>query len=505
MSLKYLFCITLLCLSALLPAQQWQWLSRINYGYVSNNHSALAPNGKLYIAIGTAMHEVSTSGATLAVGNYSGSGLLVQALKINSKGNLVVGGYAFGSFTLAGQQWSNTGGGNDIFIAELTPQYQQVWSHVIGGQSHEKLNDLGIDKNDSIYFTGQGSGTFNFMGKQLNGRLGSSYVAKLNPAGNLAWVYADSSDNSLSEGKRISVNENGESLTSIDSKNGSYFYLHNAQFFPASSGPYYYGDYFALLVKSNGSLIKARSDQKPKWSEFSFAGLSSSYWYRLEDVRFGGDSYSEVQEYDFTGDTTGGYSGSVLDPDDNYTQLIGIVDNKAYFLCSYSYFDQTGKHFEHNISIFEQHQMKNLIQFSGTVYDCHLQKRNDNTFILDGIFSGRLKLGSLSMTTPSVGVSFSDTVYANHTFIAAFNLDGGTGITELSQTEVRAYPNPSKEKLCVTGCELGASVFAYNAIGQKIRCSVSENKIDVTELSAGVYFIELKSGQKMTGIKFIRE
>ena len=72
----------------------------------------------------------------------------------------------------------------------------------------------------------------------------------------------------------------------------------------------------------------------------------------------------------------------------------------------------------------------------------------------------------------------------------------------------KIYPNPTNGELTITNYELGiTNVEVYDVYGRNITCNVShvtchENKVDVSHLSAGIYFIKI--GNEFIG-KFIKE
>jgi len=62
----------------------------------------------------------------------------------------------------------------------------------------------------------------------------------------------------------------------------------------------------------------------------------------------------------------------------------------------------------------------------------------------------------------------------------------------------RIYPNPAINKLTVETPQQGGVIFIYNALGQQLQHAVLEQRIEeiaLSELSAGVYFVRVTSGQ----------
>ncbi len=67
------------------------------------------------------------------------------------------------------------------------------------------------------------------------------------------------------------------------------------------------------------------------------------------------------------------------------------------------------------------------------------------------------------------------------------------------------YPNPASELLNISGIS-GNEFEIYNVAGQKV-CSgkISDQKVDVYDLTKGVYFIQIKDKENVTRLKFIRK
>jgi hypothetical protein len=96
----------------------------------------------------------------------------------------------------------------------------------------------------------------------------------------------------------------------------------------------------------------------------------------------------------------------------------------------------------------------------------------------------------------------------------------GVGITDSEKMDVYIYPNPAKDELRITASTSSASnrslseveVEIYDVFGRK-QCfdfaqqpkGEGEIEVDVSHLSAGVYFIRLTDEQGSAVQKFIKE
>ena len=89
---------------------------------------------------------------------------------------------------------------------------------------------------------------------------------------------------------------------------------------------------------------------------------------------------------------------------------------------------------------------------------------------------------------------------------------GGTGstatIAEDEMVEVNVYPNPTVDFVTVSaGEDYVKQVSVFNANGQRINTSVAPigGKIDMTELPAGMYILEVTTTSGMAHVEVIKE
>ena len=82
----------------------------------------------------------------------------------------------------------------------------------------------------------------------------------------------------------------------------------------------------------------------------------------------------------------------------------------------------------------------------------------------------------------------------------------GVGVAEWSNT-VSVYPNPVVETLCINNAE-GSYMAIYNMKGQQVRLveHVDANTtVNVSSLSAGVYFVRITGDKRVNTVKFVKE
>ncbi len=74
------------------------------------------------------------------------------------------------------------------------------------------------------------------------------------------------------------------------------------------------------------------------------------------------------------------------------------------------------------------------------------------------------------------------------------------------KNEVTIYPNPASEILYVSGITTNANFEIYNVLGQKVEeGTVSNNKINLHNMTRGNYFLHVKDKDQSVQLKFIKK
>ena len=74
----------------------------------------------------------------------------------------------------------------------------------------------------------------------------------------------------------------------------------------------------------------------------------------------------------------------------------------------------------------------------------------------------------------------------------------------LFEVDVSVYPNPTDNYLFIEGNKNPISISIYNLLGKKVMSAKNTNRIDVKELSSGVYIIHISDGISQTNRKFVK-
>jgi hypothetical protein len=90
----------------------------------------------------------------------------------------------------------------------------------------------------------------------------------------------------------------------------------------------------------------------------------------------------------------------------------------------------------------------------------------------------------------------------NYVFEVSGFLNPYLAVNEVGKTQVSVFPNPVSNELNISSILNVEKIFIYNAAGQVIKTitEVKSNKLDVTNLSKGIYFVNtvLKNGESKT-------
>ncbi|MCF6296101.1 MAG: T9SS type A sorting domain-containing protein [Flavobacteriaceae bacterium] len=127
---------------------------------------------------------------------------------------------------------------------------------------------------------------------------------------------------------------------------------------------------------------------------------------------------------------------------------------------------------------------------------------NQTTHNLDGVYYPLLENNTTdesSVTSISLGT--------NEGIILLKSPIETLSINEVTENEINIYPNPVKDILTINNREQFIESYKiYNTIGQVVQSdsSFNENKINISQLKSGVYFLKILSNQKETTVKFIK-
>jgi hypothetical protein len=103
-------------------------------------------------------------------------------------------------------------------------------------------------------------------------------------------------------------------------------------------------------------------------------------------------------------------------------------------------------------------------------------------------------------TTNWTGIDPNSTFVENEAECAGLSIEDNTfGLG------VSVYPNPTGNYLFIEGNKNPIAISIHNLLGKKVMSAKNTNKIDVKELSSGVYIIRISDGIGQTNRKFVKK
>ena len=92
----------------------------------------------------------------------------------------------------------------------------------------------------------------------------------------------------------------------------------------------------------------------------------------------------------------------------------------------------------------------------------------------------------------------------NQIFIAQYNNSSTLDNQEFALNKISFYPNPVKETIYISNLKI-SQFEIFDLLGKLVSKGNSENQINVSFLSKGVYILKLKDGKNTINQKFVKE
>ncbi|MBK7682229.1 MAG: T9SS type A sorting domain-containing protein [Bacteroidetes bacterium] len=555
---KILMVITGLIITFNATSQTWSWSAAL--GGRSNTDGSIGMDrdatGNIYVCGdfegtrnfgGTSLTAVAFSDFYFSKYNstgthqwtiqLSGTGtttIIANGVAVDPSGNILVTGYFSYNVTIGGTTYINPGGNGDSFIAKYSPTGTLIWSKVLSGNGNEfitSIKTLGTD----IYISGGYSQALTFGTISLAAPAGGfddAFVMKLDAQGDGVW------------GVKGGGNNDDRALCLSVSNNSIYwagFCNSVASFGGVNLNPLgTLADIFICKLDGNGtqSWVKRYGgnfgqqingmSQDP-WGNpictgnfygtCSFgAGFSITENYAMFPAGNGDGFVTKLNAVDGTcswvrqikcinGDNNEVSNGAVTDPGGS-TYVTGHFNATTVFASSSN---QTGPSLVStngkDAFIAKYSQTGTLLwvqkiggssndQGKAVVYDAN------GICTVAGNFGGTLTLGTTAPITASPG--------AASVFIAKY--DGlSAGVDEPVNTlKFEAHPNPADHFITVTS-ELTEpielieiyTVTGVRVLETKLDVHTNNYQIDLSELSSGMYFLQITAGENK-GVKKIQ-
>jgi hypothetical protein len=556
---KLLLVVTSLFFTLNASSQSWSWAAAM--GGRSNVEGALAvdrdASGNVYVVgdfEGTrnfgGTNYTAAAFSDMFFSKYSSSGLHQWTIQISgsqtntiiangvvtdASGNIFITGYFSYNVTIGGNTYFNAGGNGDSFIAKFSPTGTLIWSKVLTGSGNEFISGIKTLGSD-IYICGSYSQALTYGAVTLAAPAGGyddAFIMKLDALGDGVWgLKGGGTGNVDDRALCLSVSNNGiywagfctataviggvtlpqagtladifvskvttgGTQTWVKRYGGNFGQQVNSISQDPWGNPICTGNFYATCNFGAGMLITENYAMFPAGNGDGFiCKLNSSdgtcAWVRtIRCVTGDNNEVSNGVVTDLGGSTyvTGHFNATTTfasNPNQTGSNLVATNGRDA-FLAKYS---QTG-----SLLWVQKIGGSSNDQGRSVVFDAN------GICTVAGNFGGTITLGASSITA-SPG--------ASSVFIAKYDGLSASIIEESNSLEFQAFPNPAENFINVTINEQfpidaieifslnGARVFEMNVTGTK-----NEAKVDITQLSSGVYFLQVTSGENK-GVKKIQ-
>ncbi len=555
---KILMIITGLIITFNATSQSWSWAASL--GGRSNTDGSIGMDrdatGNVYVCGdfegtrnfgGTPLTAVAFSdfyfskfnsaGAHQWTTQLSGTGtttIIANGVAVDATGNVLVTGFFSYNITIGGTTYINPGGNGDSFIAKYSATGTLIWSKVLSGNGNEFITSIKTLGND-IYISGSYSQAFTFGTVSLTAPAGGfddAFIMKLDDQGNGVWgvkgggsnddralclsvsanaIYWAGFCNSVASFGGVNLNPAGTGADVFISKlnssgvqswvkryGGPLGQQINGMSQDPWGNPICTGNFYATLNFGTGLLLTEAYAMSPAGNGDGFvAKLNGSdgtcAWARqIKCVNGDNNEVSNGAVTDPGGSTyvTGHFNGTTVFASTSAQTGPSLVstNGKDAFIAKYS---QTG-----TLLWVQKIGGSSNDQGKAVVFDAN------GICTVAGNFGGTLTLGATTPITASPG--------AASVFIAKY--DGlSAGVDEPVNTlKFEAHPNPADHYITVTSelTEPIKLIEIYTVTGVRVletKLDVHTNKydIDLSELSSGMYFLQITAGEN-SGVKKIQ-
>lgn len=423
-----------------------------------------------------------------------------KSITTDSLGNIYITGYFKGisDFDPSGTAYYLTSvGESDIYALKLNSAAEFQWAISIGSSDNDDAYAISTDYDGNFYLAGEYGGEADFdpgPGESIIIATGytDSYIAKFNAEAELIWVRSIS--NGFISASYDAVFDSEGNVYVLGTFEGNYDF---------DPGP---GTYFMDAGDDqNIFLIKLTASGDFIWA-IQVDGDSYAYGFSLfvddlDNLFFVGSFYTT---YDF-------------DPGPSSYTLTSIGNHDIFFL-------KLGTCF---ISIFlqpedQEAEIGSDVQFITSISAASLQwQENDGTGFVDlveggqytGVYNDTLTINDI--TIDQINNSYRCIAIdgtCQDTTSAAFLLKKEVGIeTQELNPDFQINPNPSSEEITIVFeywprqiCEFEMFDLECNLI-KKGNIESNSTQIDISLLAAGIYFIEVVSGNQKQVQKFVKQ
>ncbi|MCX6351913.1 MAG: T9SS type A sorting domain-containing protein [Bacteroidetes bacterium] len=466
-------------------------------------------------------------------GNYQNE--YISDLKIDAQGDLLIcGTFSSRSITIGSYKFANNfSNSSDIFIAKMDGDGNVKWAKQIGGSSYQHINELVPDALGNIYVIGSFRSNSIKIGKttlkntNAVNQEADGFVAKLDSTGNAIWAkrlggFSEDYPTAISLGNKGNLYIAGNSYS--DSIFIDNFKLYGANMFYANMDTS--GKVLSATVPGLGWISDIIIDEKDN------KYFSGNYYF--DSLRFGGKSLPP-----FHGSGSYGiFFMAKLDANDKCEWLqsgkSSGVQNRSYIQCttldrkgniyaagcftadsltigSTTFFNPNGQYNAKDIFIINYNNDGTIgwvksIQGADNEEVFGICNDADGNIIFTGNYSSaQCTFGKHTLKASNAGGS--------EVFVAKLSSKYVGINTPDIESQISLFPNPVNEKLNILVSALSGKyeIEVVNILGEIVfhqeenLSAESSFQLDVSQLPAGFYFIQIKNQERSFTSKFIKE
>lgn len=483
---------------------------------------------------------------------------------IDAMSNVYITGQFYGTVDFnpdAGTSNMTSAGGSDFFVLKIDATGNFVWAKTIGGLNPDVAFDVSVDANGNVFTTGGFNGTVDFnpgTGVFTLSSAGSEdvFVLKLDALGNFVWAKSFGGIN-FDSANSITVDALGN-IYSLGTFEGTADFDPNAAVSNITSSGFYdvfiskldnsgnfiwaknlngidYEDAFAINTDINGCVVfsgcfSSTVDFNPGAGVFNLTptGIQDIFISMLDNA---GNFLWAIA---LKGNNNIGCGVSILVDASNNIYTTGFFRSTVDFNPDAATFNLTASGqediFIHKINYVNTPLPIELTSFTVIV--------NDNKNILNWTTASEINNDYFTMLKSNTGNNFENigTVNGAGNSLQAINYSftdenpsNGINYYQLQQTDFNGQttfskviavnnssdevnliiisPNPVHDFIQFSFAQIENNYEAQiiNTFGQTIIQTQNQNKIDVSQLSNGIYFIKIKERDNFYLHKFLKQ
>jgi hypothetical protein len=489
--------------------------------------------------------KYSTNGSLIWVTSFGSTGVdIPHSVVTDNNNNIILTGYFSNTCDFdpgASVAVKTSNGGRDAYIAKYDSSGNFQWVITYGSDSLDDAFNLDVDAQGNIYWTGVIEGTVTVGTTTFTTQVEDVVFGKISPSGTILWV-KQVGGSGIDEGSGIILDNNGDIIHTGYFKTTVDFDPNAGVSNLTSSGGFdtYFGKY-----DTSGNLLWMKKIGGAGADIGAPGGITID---NLNNIYIAGNAGANCDYDPNAGVITHTMNGA-------NDWFVAKYDNNGNHLLSFTV-GGTGQDQAHRLTTDNQQNIyvtgwfRTSANFNpngttmtltgnctGGGHDGYIAKYNSNGICqwakqFGGVVNGnnQLTLGTSVKLLNEQQVVFSGRFHGNNAFASiplspTTNSNGASDmficlldsagnyqnpLTSIQVNEqmiaYKIYPNPTSDFIFINTQNQIKGVSIYNVVGQKMESKLDNNKINVSNLVNGTYFIKItaQTGSFQTS-KFIKD